>query len=57
MVCTDPYKLELNAYIVKRQLKRSMEFVIVRRTLLERFINSVYKDTIRYHLVSELVVR
>ena len=41
---SDPYKLERNTYIVNRQLKRSMEFLLIRRTLLERLVNSVYKD-------------
>ena len=41
---SDPYKLERNIYIVNRQLKRSMEFLLIRRTLLERLVNSVYKD-------------
>ena len=41
---SDPYKLERNIYTVNRQLKRSMEFMLIRPTLLERLVNSVYKD-------------
>ena len=42
---SDPYKIERNSYIVKCQLKRSMEFLFIRRTLLERMVNNVYKDS------------
>lgn len=40
----DPYKLARNSYLVGRQLHKSMTFLLVRSTLLERFISSVYKE-------------
>ena len=40
----NPYKLSHNAYFMQRQLKKQMAFVLVRRTMLERLISSVYKD-------------
>ncbi len=41
---SSPYKLERNAYFITRQLHKKMSFLLVRRALLERMINSVYKD-------------
>ncbi len=41
---SNPYKLAQNSYFTLRQYKKNMEFVLIRRTLLERLINSVYKD-------------
>lgn len=41
---SNPYKLAHNAYFIRRNLKKDMQFILVRRTLLERMISSVYKN-------------
>ena len=39
-----PYRIAHNAYFMKRQLHKNMRFMLVRHTLLERMISSVYKN-------------
>ncbi|MBE6367292.1 MAG: type II secretion system protein GspE [Lentisphaerae bacterium] len=42
---SNPYQLARNIYVVERQLKKSMSFILVRRAWLERIITSVYKES------------
>ena len=42
---SNPYNIVPNGYFCLRQLKKPMAFILLRRTLVERYITAVYKES------------